>query len=863
MTEIIIHVGLHKTASSSIQASLYENRELLDDLYQVYYPTFGTFSYINHSVPIYALFSENPSNHHILKSLFHGKNKNEFESYRTRLKHEFCAELSNNTSKKIVISGEDLSILNKHELCEMKKFFMEYVPDAKFSVCAYVRDPIHWSVSNSLEILKHGYASLSELYYASYKQNLAGIVDNVTYSFGRALNIFSFDDIVSNKKDIVSEFLDYLGIDPSSIDLKRVNEGMSLEKALALNLCKIWDTDKKAQYIEELNELIPNKGSRFSFSQQYQQRIWDEAIRDREVANLYGIEFITGAPPFLSLNKRLLRSNIAKVVDYLTKIYRRDFNLSWAFRDLATDVKPLDCQLSSILLIEAYNVSNGPLITQMLNSSLETGSVNGFFYKNKFIQILEPLKQKEPISFSDNFDSFVNSPDDYLKKVLPIDATKIYQESKEIWPSLKLLASILNDGYLTFPSPFSNKNLKSSTTLAPNLFLFEDDEKLFYVSFWSEQNILSSLSLVNIVIPSENLIVHLDYDPNSNCYGAPITVKGLIPTLWEFVCSTPVETVVTYPKKTYISTKSLFHIGHSLWNCLSVYDNLLDLSECKNRNHNFAFCDNFYFTARDTAQFFDLEKDSNIYFETDQDLFEYCQKDFSLPVFFSNSFITQKLSSEILDFYSKNESSEIDLYQKRIILLSLRSGSRECLNVVDLYADFIETLDDFEDTIFIIDGVNNLTRLKSITGSASSAAVSRISTTMADEIAQANAIISKVKRTNATVMSIVGSDLGKSLFWASQSELVVSPWGAGLVKYKWLLDCNTFIYGSKSAMSANHLHKFIYDKKNKERLEESHSEYFNYSDYSNLENRNTDYTIDSTQFNEQLLNFYKKSIEVC
>ena len=80
----------------------------------------------------------------------------------------------------------------------------------------------------------------------------------------------------------------------------------------------------------------------------------------------------------------------------------------------------------------------------------------------------------------------------------------------------------------------------------------------------------------------------------------------------------------------------------------------------------------------------------------------------------------------------------------------------------------------------------------------------------------------------------------------------------------YLLSCKTtFIYGSKSAMSANHLHKFIYDKKNKERLEESHSEYFNYSDYSNLENRNTDYTIDSTQFNEQLLNFYKKSIEVC
>ena len=59
--EIILHVGLHKTATASIQRTLYLNDELLkkkDYLYPKCWP-------YNHSIPIYSAFCDHPENYHI------------------------------------------------------------------------------------------------------------------------------------------------------------------------------------------------------------------------------------------------------------------------------------------------------------------------------------------------------------------------------------------------------------------------------------------------------------------------------------------------------------------------------------------------------------------------------------------------------------------------------------------------------------------------------------------------------------------------------------------------------------------------------------------------------------------------------
>jgi len=63
ISEIFLHVGLHKTATSSIQKTLFlkENSKLLEDndyLYPKHWP-------INHSIPIFSIFADSPEKFHI------------------------------------------------------------------------------------------------------------------------------------------------------------------------------------------------------------------------------------------------------------------------------------------------------------------------------------------------------------------------------------------------------------------------------------------------------------------------------------------------------------------------------------------------------------------------------------------------------------------------------------------------------------------------------------------------------------------------------------------------------------------------------------------------------------------------------
>ncbi len=59
MKTCIIHIGIHKTGSTSIQESL---QGFYNDIF--YYANLGPS---NHSEPIYCLFSENPKRHHLAK----------------------------------------------------------------------------------------------------------------------------------------------------------------------------------------------------------------------------------------------------------------------------------------------------------------------------------------------------------------------------------------------------------------------------------------------------------------------------------------------------------------------------------------------------------------------------------------------------------------------------------------------------------------------------------------------------------------------------------------------------------------------------------------------------------------------------
>lgn len=116
--ELIIHVGTHKTGTSSIQTSLYNSRDSM----QSHYFDFGE---PNHSHVITSLFLKNPSDYH-----FHRKQARDasfVSSYIDKWKSELCLQIFSSHKDRFLISAEDLCTLKTEELLEMKAFLMSFL----------------------------------------------------------------------------------------------------------------------------------------------------------------------------------------------------------------------------------------------------------------------------------------------------------------------------------------------------------------------------------------------------------------------------------------------------------------------------------------------------------------------------------------------------------------------------------------------------------------------------------------------------------------------------------------------------------------------------------------------------------------
>jgi hypothetical protein len=101
--DCIIHIGLHKTGSSSIQNSL----RAYDDG-KAFYARLGN---PNHSVAFRTLFASDYLDYHVWKRK--GYSKEEIEERKTAYNKAMIQQLSRNDRSRIIFSGEGISNLNQ------------------------------------------------------------------------------------------------------------------------------------------------------------------------------------------------------------------------------------------------------------------------------------------------------------------------------------------------------------------------------------------------------------------------------------------------------------------------------------------------------------------------------------------------------------------------------------------------------------------------------------------------------------------------------------------------------------------------------------------------------------------------------
>ena len=255
MAKLFLHIGLHKTASSSFQHTCSASRTSLlkQDLH---YPLFdcreaNQQEINNHSIPLFSLYTTKPERYpvHLRWEIQDIQAIN--NSYKQRLKQAL------DQKHDLLLSGEDMASLESEELHrllnELRSSGRELV------VFACVRSPYAFHCSQVQQQVKDGVA-----------MNLVGLcpqrhrIRKLKQVFGESLHWIPFSQACRHQHGPVGHLLEFCDIDPSTLSIHNSNEGRSAELVRIQNLLnhhqpRIRDADLNPQHIR----LRPFQGSRF------------------------------------------------------------------------------------------------------------------------------------------------------------------------------------------------------------------------------------------------------------------------------------------------------------------------------------------------------------------------------------------------------------------------------------------------------------------------------------------------------------------------------------------------------------------------------------------------------------------------
>ena len=154
MKTCFLHLGLHKTASSSFQQTCASNRKLLGKQ-GLHYPLFACehsrpkrLKINNHSVPLRCLYDQNPKNYHINKRWKINRLDEAIRDYDAQLTEALASEAS------IILSGEGLSLLSCIALSQL----VERICARGFEIrpLALVRSPLDYAHSIAQQLIRGG-----------------------------------------------------------------------------------------------------------------------------------------------------------------------------------------------------------------------------------------------------------------------------------------------------------------------------------------------------------------------------------------------------------------------------------------------------------------------------------------------------------------------------------------------------------------------------------------------------------------------------------------------------------------------------------------------------------------------------------
>lgn len=307
----IVHAGLPKTATTTLQNACDEARAILQKHGRLCYP--GKTPADQRALR--TIFLDDPRKHP--SNLFKGRNNlDELLQEAEKLRDEFASQIRQSDARTILFSCEGLYNLKRPDLEKFKNWLAPLVDEIKVLLVA--REPVAYATSSIQQVLKQGLV-LDDLYQHPQVPFFKTNIGNQMAVFGAdAVRVVTFEAICKHPEGVVGGFLDEIGVSDATARAavqtaaKRDNESLSAPAAQILSsLNKArpavvnGEKSEKRKILKEIRTLQKIKGGRFRLPEEVAQRVFEKTRED--VAWLkenFGIdaydEFpasVKGAPP--------------------------------------------------------------------------------------------------------------------------------------------------------------------------------------------------------------------------------------------------------------------------------------------------------------------------------------------------------------------------------------------------------------------------------------------------------------------------------------------------------------------------------------------------------------------------------------
>ena len=205
MKRIVLHVGMHKTGSTAIQASLAGYRD-------------GVFEYAT-LPPVVKAEREHAYNHSFLINTAFDKDSkrvgmllrvgvvaNDFDRVRVQCRDALEACLRASEAEVLILSAETITNFDLESTQELGVLLRQYASDIQ--VYAYVRDPFDYVKAITQEAIKWGHAG-DHLHPLSYRNNF----DHIEDVFGAecvSYRLYRREKLLNG--DVIADFASWIGL---------------------------------------------------------------------------------------------------------------------------------------------------------------------------------------------------------------------------------------------------------------------------------------------------------------------------------------------------------------------------------------------------------------------------------------------------------------------------------------------------------------------------------------------------------------------------------------------------------------------------------------------------------------------------